>query len=75
MAYTLAEVTVFYEAAKASYLACLTSQEYTIKDRELKRANLDILRDEMNRWKKKVDDLTDGKSQKKKVSQFVPLDT
>ena len=72
--YTLAEITAFYEAAKTNYLACLNSKEYSIKDRELKRENLDTLRTEMNRWKDKMDSVTAGDSQKKKVSMFVPRD-
>ena len=72
--YTLAEVTEFYTAAKRNYLACLNSIEYSIKDRDLKRERLDVLRSEMNRWKDKMDALDAGDSQKKKVSLFVPVD-
>ena len=74
MAYTLAEATSFYTTAKEAYEACLKSQSYSIKDRELKRANLDILRNEMNSWKRIMDDLADGKSGKIKVNRHVIVD-
>jgi len=72
--YTLAEVTTFYEAAKSQYLKALNSDEYTIKDRELKRQKLDSLRNEMDRWKTKMDQLTAGQNSKKRVSLHVPID-
>jgi len=74
MSYTLAEATVFYEAAKKAYTAALTSKEYSIKDRQLARQNMEKLLGEMNRWKKVIADINAGKSQKIKVNRFVPLD-
>ena len=72
--YTEAEIQIFYDAAKTNYLACLNSREYSRKDRELKRVNLETLLGEMNRWKNKLDSVIAGDSQAKKVSLFVPVD-
>ena len=73
--YTEAELSIFYEAAKKNYLACLNSKEYSIKDRDLKREDLKTLKGEMTDWKTKLESVAAGDSTKKKVSLAVPLDT
>jgi len=75
MSYTSAEATAFYEAARDAYLKCLSSKEYNIKDRGIVREKLDLLRAEMDKWKKIVDDYADGITPGKiKIKRFVPKD-
>jgi len=76
MSYTSAEVDEFYNAAKASYLKALDMVEYTIKDRSLKRAKLEDLKAEMDKWKRLKDQLDDGVTTPKiNIKRHVPLDT
>ena len=75
MAYTLAEATEFYEAAKEGYKAALRMTEYSIKERSAKREKLDLLSREMDKWKAVVDDLESGTASGIKFKRGVPLDT
>lgn len=75
MAYTLAEATAFYDAAKAAYLKCLNAEDYTIKDRSVRRAKLDVLKKEMTMWKNVMDAIDAGNDGTViPVGQFVPRD-
>jgi hypothetical protein len=73
--YSKVEIQAFYDAAKRNYLACMNSKEYSIKDRSVQREDLKILRGEMNLWKEKLDNINAGKTQKKKFSRFLPMDS
>ena len=75
MAYTLAEVTVFYDTAKAAYLKALTVDEYSIKDRSKRNQELKDLKAEMDMWSKLKDSLDAGDTTGKiNVKVFVPRD-
>jgi hypothetical protein len=76
MAYSIEDATAFYDAAKQGYLAALKMSEYSIKERSAKRAAIDKLREEMDRWKRIIDTNTEtGTTQGSiKVNRFVPRD-
>lgn len=62
MSFTETEITEFYTAAKQSYKNALHLQEYSIKDREAKRAKLETLKEEMLYWKKQLDQVEGGET-------------
>lgn len=75
MSFTEAEITEFYTAAKQAYKNALHLQEYSIKDREAKRAKLETLKQEMLYWKKQIDETEAGETPGAiKVKRGLPFD-
>ena len=72
--FTLAEATEFYNQAKDTYEKVLRAQKYDIKDRSLTRISLKDAREEMMRWKREVDNLTNGTRSGINGKRFVPRD-
>ncbi len=71
--WTLEEAIEFFNESKKAYLAALKMQEYTIKDRSVKRAHLDSLTAEMNKWKAIMASLQ-GKNTGITIKRAVPVD-
>ena len=74
MAFTLIEATEFFNAAKQGYLSALKMQEYTIKDRSAKKAEVDKLKKEMLYWKGEMGKAEKGTSGKITTKRYVPID-
>lgn len=77
MSYSLTEATEFYTAAKQGYLSALKMSEYSIKDRSAKREAIDKLKNEMDKWKRIIDNINAGQDPDHPVipvSRFVPID-
>lgn len=58
MALALAIAQAHLDAWVAADLACASGQSYTIGDRQLTRANLPDIRDQIAFWQRTVDQLT-----------------
>lgn len=75
MIWTIAEATQFYEESKAGYLSALKMKEYTIKDREVKRHNLESYEKSMIRWKSILNQLQEGGRGGIPVRRVTPLNS
>lgn len=74
MSWTYTEAKEFYDVAKKSYLAALHLQEYSIKERDAKRAKLETLSSEMFKWKREMEAASAGRSGSVNGKRGVPID-
>ena len=57
---TLTQAQTLLDASIEAYQAALTSQEYSHKDRRLRRADLNVLSADVDKWSRLVQKLTRG---------------
>ena len=58
--FTLVEAQAFRAAALTAYTAAIGGKEYEIKDRKLRRQEIEQLLKTLTKWTKYVDDLNEG---------------
>ncbi len=74
MSWTYNEAKEFYDEAKKGYKAALHLQEYSVKEREAKRAKLETLETALFKWKGIMDSAESGTSGCINGKRGVPTD-